>query len=74
VSSYELSPAGSGSKVTWTFAYESGSSPFKRWKALMLDGLCRCRVGLRPSGFLDSGVHVDGLSRNSVCQIVASAV
>lgn len=38
LSSYQLEPAGSGSKVTWTFGYESGSSPFKRWKSLMLDG------------------------------------
>jgi hypothetical protein len=37
-SSYDLSPAGSGSKVTWSFGYDSGSSPLKRWKALMLDG------------------------------------
>lgn len=36
--SYEVVPAGSGSKVTWNFVYESGSSPLKRWKALMLDG------------------------------------
>ncbi len=36
-SSYQLGPAGSGSKVTWSFVYESGSSPMKRWKALMLD-------------------------------------
>jgi Polyketide cyclase / dehydrase and lipid transport len=38
-SSYNIGPAGSGSKVTWSFGYESGSSPLKRWKALMLDGL-----------------------------------
>jgi hypothetical protein len=37
-SSYDISPAGSGSKVTWAFGYESGTSPLKRWKALMLDG------------------------------------
>jgi hypothetical protein len=37
-SSFDLSPAGSGSKVTWSFGYETGSSPLKRWKALMLDG------------------------------------
>ncbi len=36
-SSYEIVPAGSGSKVIWSFVYESGSSPMKRWKALMLD-------------------------------------
>ncbi len=36
-SSYELTPSGAGSKVTWTFGYDTGSSPAKRWKALMLD-------------------------------------
>jgi hypothetical protein len=36
--SYHIAPDGSGSKVTWSFGYESGSSPLKRWKALMLDG------------------------------------
>jgi uncharacterized protein YndB with AHSA1/START domain len=36
--SYDIAPAGSGSKVTWNFGYDSGSSPLKRWKALMLDG------------------------------------
>jgi hypothetical protein len=36
--SYQIVPDGSGSKVTWNFGYESGSSPLKRWKALMLDG------------------------------------
>jgi carbon monoxide dehydrogenase subunit G len=36
--SYQIVPDGSGSKVTWSFGYESGSSPLKRWKALMLDG------------------------------------
>lgn len=35
---FDLSPAGSGSKVTWSFGYQTGSSPLKRWKALMLDG------------------------------------
>lgn len=35
---FELAPAGSGSKVTWSFGYPTGSSPIKRWKALMLDG------------------------------------
>jgi hypothetical protein len=37
-SAYDLAPAGSGSKVTWSFGFETGSSPLKRWKALMLDG------------------------------------
>ncbi len=37
-SSFLLAPDGSGSKITWTFGYETGSSPIKRWKGLMLDG------------------------------------
>jgi len=37
-SSFNIAPSGSGSKVTWAFGYDSGSSPLKRWKALMLDG------------------------------------
>ena len=37
-SSYQITPDGSGSKVTWNFGFESGSSPLKRWKALMIDG------------------------------------
>jgi len=47
-SSYELEPSGSGSKVTWSFGYQTGSSPFKRWKALMLDGFigAEYRAGL----------------------------
>jgi hypothetical protein len=46
--SYDIAPAGSGSKVTWTFGYDSGSSPLKRWKALMLDGFigAEYRAGL----------------------------
>ena len=36
--SYKIVPDGSGSKVTWNFIYESGSSLVRRWKALMLDG------------------------------------
>jgi Polyketide cyclase / dehydrase and lipid transport len=46
--SYDLAPSGSGSKVTWAFGYESGSSPLKRWKALMLDGFvgAEYRAGL----------------------------
>jgi hypothetical protein len=38
-SAFELAPAGSGSKLTWNFGFETGSSPIKRWKGLMLDGL-----------------------------------
>jgi len=47
-SDYDLAPAGSGSKVTWSFGYETGSSPLKRWKALMLDGFigAEYRTGL----------------------------
>jgi hypothetical protein len=51
-SSYELAPSGAGSKVTWSFGYETGSSPLnfwvKRWKGLMLDGLvgAEYRAGL----------------------------
>lgn len=47
--SYYVVPDGSGSKVTWNFVYESGSSPLKRWKALMLDGF----VGAEYSAGLD---------------------
>jgi len=35
---FDLVPEGAGSKVTWSFGFESGSSPIKRWKGLMLDG------------------------------------
>jgi hypothetical protein len=47
-SSYDIAPSGSGSKVTWSFGYETGTSPFKRWKGLMLDGLvgAEYRAGL----------------------------
>ena len=38
IGDFDLAPAGSGSKVTWSFGYPTGSSPLKRWKALMLDG------------------------------------
>jgi uncharacterized membrane protein len=46
--SYEIAPSGSGSKVTWAFGYDSGSSPLKRWKALMLDSFvgAEYRTGL----------------------------
>lgn len=37
MSSYQLTPAGAGSKLTWSFSYETGSSPIKRWRGLMLD-------------------------------------
>lgn len=47
-SSFEIGPSGSGSKLTWSFGYDTGSSPLKRWKALMLDGFigAEYRAGL----------------------------
>jgi hypothetical protein len=36
---YDIAPAGSGSKVTWGFGYNAGTSPLGRWKGLMLDRL-----------------------------------
>ena len=33
-SSYDIAPSGAGSKVTWTFGYESGSNPLKRCLAM----------------------------------------
>jgi polyketide cyclase/dehydrase/lipid transport protein len=47
-SSFDIGPAGSGSKLTWSFGYDTGSSPLKRWKALMLDGFigAEYRAGL----------------------------
>jgi hypothetical protein len=34
---FDVAPSGSGSKVTWGFGYDSGTSPLKRWKGLLLD-------------------------------------
>jgi len=34
---YDVSPSGSGSKVNWGFGYDTGTSPLKRWKGLLLD-------------------------------------
>jgi hypothetical protein len=34
---YDISPSGSGSKVVWGFNHQSGASPIKRWKGMMLD-------------------------------------
>ena len=62
-SSYDVVPAGSGSKVTWTFGYNSGSSPLKRWKALMLDGFvgAEYRAGLdRLKEKIEVGTAPDG--------------
>jgi hypothetical protein len=36
---YDIVPAGSGSKVTWGFGHNAGTSPLARWKGLMLDRL-----------------------------------
>jgi hypothetical protein len=36
---YDIAPSGSGSKVTWGFGYNAGTSPIGRWKGLMLDRL-----------------------------------
>ena len=49
-SAFELTPAGSGSKLTWSFGFETGSSPIKRWKGLMLDSL----IGPEYSAALDT--------------------
>ena len=45
---FDIAPSGSGSKLTWSFGYDTGSSPLKRWKALMLDGFigAEYRAGL----------------------------
>jgi hypothetical protein len=47
-STFEIGPSGSGSKLTWSFGYDTGSSPLKRWKALMLDSFigAEYRAGL----------------------------
>ena len=47
-SGFEIAPSGSGSKLTWSFGYDTGSSPLKRWKALMLDSFigAEYRTGL----------------------------
>jgi hypothetical protein len=34
---FDIAPSGSGSKVTWGFGFDSGTSPLKRWKGLLLD-------------------------------------
>jgi hypothetical protein len=36
-SSYDVAPSGSGSKVVWSFSYDTGANPLRRWKGLMLD-------------------------------------
>jgi Polyketide cyclase / dehydrase and lipid transport len=43
---YEVAPSGSGSKVTWGFGYETGASPLKRWKGLLLDGFVGADYGV----------------------------
>lgn len=64
-SSYELEPSGSGSKVTWSFGYQTGSSPFKRWKALMLDGFigAEYRAGLEKLKALVEGDRAPAVRR-----------
>lgn len=64
-SSYELEPSGSGSKVTWSFGYPTGSSPFKRWKALMLDGFigAEYRAGLEKLKALVEGDRAPAVRR-----------
>ena len=37
ISDFDLAPSGAGSKVSWSFGFETGSSPLKRWKGLVLD-------------------------------------
>jgi Polyketide cyclase / dehydrase and lipid transport len=58
LSSYQLTPAGAGSKVTWSFSYETGSSPIKRWKGLMLDGFIGAEY-LKGLGKLKAKVEAD---------------
>ena len=36
---FDVVPAGSGSKVTWGFTYDTGPNPLRRWTGLMLDRL-----------------------------------
>ncbi|MEX2166147.1 MAG: SRPBCC family protein [Methyloceanibacter sp.] len=38
-SAYTLAPSGSGSKLTWSFSYDTGANPIKRWRGVMLDNL-----------------------------------
>jgi hypothetical protein len=38
-SAYTIVPAGSGSKLSWSFSYDTGASPLKRWRGVMVDNL-----------------------------------
>jgi Polyketide cyclase / dehydrase and lipid transport len=38
-SAYTLVPSGSGSKLSWSFSYDTGMNPLKRWRGVMLDNL-----------------------------------
>ncbi len=38
-SSFNVLPSGSGSKVVWSFEYETSTNPIRRWRGLMLDRL-----------------------------------
>ncbi|MBM3544654.1 MAG: SRPBCC family protein [Alphaproteobacteria bacterium] len=38
-SAYTLVPSGSGSKLSWSFSYDTGINPLKRWRGVMLDNL-----------------------------------
>lgn len=68
-STYELTPSGAGSKVTWTFGYDTGSSPLKRWKALMLDGF----IGAEYAVGLDKLRHWVEADRKPIRQPVTVA-
>ena len=71
---YDVAPSGSGSKVTWGFSYNSGASPLKRWKGLMLDRYlgAEFRDGLvKLKDKVEVGASADGAAtsshRNSRC-------
>ena len=36
--SFDLEPAGSGTKLTWSFSTDTGNNPLLRWMGLMMDG------------------------------------
>lgn len=38
-SAYTLVPSGSGSRLTWSFSYDTGMNPLRRWRGVMLDNL-----------------------------------
>jgi len=61
-SNFDLAPSGAGSKVIWSFGYETGTSPLKRWKALMLDGFVGAEYG---SGLERLKTKVEGDRRSA---------